>query len=280
MPAKGVRVLGSAVLAAAFVASLSSASGAAEGVAAVSGAIPVDAMPPVMRDAYLLSIREELAARGYGPEAGREGLTAAIRAYQHHVGLPEDGVATKELLDHIAFVRPRMKIAPNKPNNSAIAHPSASRPAPPALPGTERRQYEAPVPVHPPPGMDDTVTSEPLPSPPDTKPRERDLSPRIAPPSSSRDLPPGRGGFVTRVQRELKRRGFYDGPIDGQVSPSLSRAIARFQRFNGLAVTGVIDGRFLNALQSARARPGRRAPRPKALGSGKTAQGPGTTLMR
>ena len=57
-------------------------------------------------------IQEELAAHGYapGPPDGLPGprTTRAIRAYQRDAGLPVDGVATKELLDHLKFVLPKV----------------------------------------------------------------------------------------------------------------------------------------------------------------------------
>lgn len=50
------------------------------------------------------------------------------------------------------------------------------------------------------------------------------------------------------VQRELARRGYYAGAIDGVIGPLTRQAIARFQVEHQLAVTGVIDGTLLVAL--------------------------------
>ncbi len=77
----------------------------------------VDAMPEQMRIAFVRGIQEELADHGYapGPADGIMGAQTrgAIRAYQTDAGLPVDGVATKELLDHLKFVQPRvMRQAP------------------------------------------------------------------------------------------------------------------------------------------------------------------------
>lgn len=64
-------------------------------------------MPPQMALAYAEDLQRELAVRGYdpGPVDGVIGgrTEAAIRAYQRDVGLPVDGVATKELLEYMLF---------------------------------------------------------------------------------------------------------------------------------------------------------------------------------
>lgn len=72
----------------------------------------VDAMPPDIRHAYMVSIQEELLAHGYhvGPIDGVIGKKSkgAIRAYQRDAGLPVNGVPTKELLDHLKFSIPKV----------------------------------------------------------------------------------------------------------------------------------------------------------------------------
>ena len=77
--------------------------------------MPVDAMPPAMRQAFARAIQEELADHGYAPRSA-DGVMgsrthAAIRAYQGDAGLPVDGAATKELLDHLKFALPRVTAA-------------------------------------------------------------------------------------------------------------------------------------------------------------------------
>lgn len=74
--------------------------------------MPVDAMPPIMRAAFVRAIQEELTDHGYAPGMA-DGVMGsrtrtAIRAYQSDAGLPVDGVATKALLDHLNFVVPRV----------------------------------------------------------------------------------------------------------------------------------------------------------------------------
>lgn len=50
------------------------------------------------------------------------------------------------------------------------------------------------------------------------------------------------------VQRELARRGYYDGSIDGQIGPQSGRSIARYQRDQGLQETGNISDSLLQSL--------------------------------
>lgn len=50
------------------------------------------------------------------------------------------------------------------------------------------------------------------------------------------------------VQSALKRRGYYRGPIDGDIGPGSRSAIARYQRDRGLAVTGSINSSLLRSL--------------------------------
>lgn len=78
----------------------------------VQGSTSVDEMNPGMRNAYIVGIQEELVAHGYraGPPDGVIGgrTEGAIRHYQRDAGLPVDGRATKELLDHLKFALPKV----------------------------------------------------------------------------------------------------------------------------------------------------------------------------
>ncbi|HEY5753474.1 MAG TPA: peptidoglycan-binding protein [Chthoniobacterales bacterium] len=58
----------------------------------------------------------------------------------------------------------------------------------------------------------------------------------------------GRWSVEARVQRALSRRGYYYGPIDGDIGPGSRRAIARYQAQNGLRVTGTITRGVLRSL--------------------------------
>jgi peptidoglycan hydrolase-like protein with peptidoglycan-binding domain len=65
-----------------------------------------------MSRAYIVGIQEELLAHGYyvGSVDGIVGkrTKGAIRQYQRDAGLSVDGVATKELLDHLKFAIPKV----------------------------------------------------------------------------------------------------------------------------------------------------------------------------
>ncbi len=50
------------------------------------------------------------------------------------------------------------------------------------------------------------------------------------------------------VQVELKDRGYYAGPIDGDLGPGTESAISRYQAANQLAVTGTINQALLVSL--------------------------------
>jgi hypothetical protein len=50
------------------------------------------------------------------------------------------------------------------------------------------------------------------------------------------------------VQRALKRRGYYNGGVDGDIGPASRSAIRAYQADRGLSVTGRIDRSLLNAL--------------------------------
>jgi peptidoglycan hydrolase-like protein with peptidoglycan-binding domain len=76
----------------------------------------VDQMPPGMAEAYVRGIQEELAGHGYrpGPADGKPGprTRSAVRAYQRDAGLPVTGAPSKELLDHLKFVTPKVHARP------------------------------------------------------------------------------------------------------------------------------------------------------------------------
>jgi peptidoglycan hydrolase-like protein with peptidoglycan-binding domain len=53
---------------------------------------------------------------------------------------------------------------------------------------------------------------------------------------------------IERVQRQLKARGLYNGPINGQMDLQTRQAIARFQKRHGLLQSGTADLQTLAAL--------------------------------
>ena len=46
--------------------------------------------------------------------------------------------------------------------------------------------------------------------------------------------------YVGALQRDLRRLGYYGGPIDGMFSPAVSDAIARLQKNYSMRVTGTL----------------------------------------
>ncbi len=62
-------------------------------------------------------------------------------------------------------------------------------------------------------------------------------------------VPPDDGAaLVAQVQRKLKRLGYYQGVVDGEMGRGTRGAIRAFQNENGLADTGAIDRPLLRAL--------------------------------
>lgn len=54
--------------------------------------------------------------------------------------------------------------------------------------------------------------------------------------------------IVVGVQTQLRRDGYYSGPIDGVLGPMTRQAIAAFQADNGLAITSTVDEPTLSTL--------------------------------
>lgn len=50
------------------------------------------------------------------------------------------------------------------------------------------------------------------------------------------------------VQIALSRRGYYHGPVDGDIGPGTRRAIRAYQYDRGLYVSGTIDGQLIRSL--------------------------------
>ena len=50
------------------------------------------------------------------------------------------------------------------------------------------------------------------------------------------------------VQRALKRTGYYQGAVDGDIGPASRSAIRSYQAENGLAITGRIDNALIRSL--------------------------------
>jgi peptidoglycan hydrolase-like protein with peptidoglycan-binding domain len=51
-----------------------------------------------------------------------------------------------------------------------------------------------------------------------------------------------------QVQRKLKKLGYYNGTVDGEIGPRSRAAIRAYQEENGLEITGQIDRALLGSL--------------------------------
>lgn len=71
---------------------------------------------------------------------------------------------------------------------------------------------------------------------------------RIVEDTTPENLPTGAHSLPAAVQRQLAKRGYYKGSIDGEFGDGSRSALRRFQRANGLKETGRIDEPSLQAL--------------------------------
>lgn len=221
-------------------------------------ATPVDIMPPAIRDAYIRGIRKELADHGYdaGPveEAALGGrLAAAIALYQQDAGLAVDGIASKELLDHLKFSIPKVHAALEVEPEEQEAIPQPESSYDPTKPRKAAGQEWKSGRVFWP----DQVSSEALPdlSEATASPQEAALGTDDLP-ATPESVAPGPApeaqlGVVSLVQKALKERGYFTDPIDGVFGATTSDAVRRFQEDSGLLASGVIDSALLGALMSS-----------------------------
>jgi len=72
-----------------------------------------------------------------------------------------------------------------------------------------------------------------------------------------------RADIITDIQRELSRRGLYDGPVDGMVGPKTDAAIRDFETAAKLKVTGEASEEVLRAILRAPLKVEAAAPRPR-----------------
>lgn len=80
--------------------------------------------------------------------------------------------------------------------------------------------------------------------------RDRDAVPRQYWRSEWRETPVSENYSRTEasVQRALAQRGYYRGPIDGDMGPGSRAAVARYQADNGMKPTGAINDGLLRSL--------------------------------
>ena len=57
------------------------------------------------------------------------------------------------------------------------------------------------------------------------------------------------GSIVGQVQRKLKKLGYYESKVDGEIGPGTRAAIRAYQEENKLEVTGQIDKALLGSLE-------------------------------
>jgi peptidoglycan hydrolase-like protein with peptidoglycan-binding domain len=131
---------------------------------------------------------------------------------------------------------------------AAIAEPPASIPAGATLAGSS--------------------TTLPRPRPADPVPKAelpKAVPVAAVPPPTA---PAGRANtaVVTDIQRELARRGFYDGVVDGKYGPRTDAAIRDFEQAAGLRPSAEPNETLLRAIRSSavRSRPAARTPAPPA----------------
>ena len=103
--------------------------------AAVAEPVQLAQVPAPRRQAVITAVQEELAKRGYDPGRPDGHLGArtrtTIRAYQRDAGLAVDGLASKELLDHLKFAQQQPRVpsgrSPVADARSATPPPRAGR---------------------------------------------------------------------------------------------------------------------------------------------------------
>lgn len=190
----------------------------AQSLAAVwqSGSPALVAVPAAERPltrAQVTDLQWQLAVHGYDP-GWADGIAgartrAAIAQYQHDAALPADGEPTLALLDHLQFTDPPVR-NPRAVADAGIVHPAAAT----AYAGSAYG-VEEPAPR--------TVTVEPA--------------------SGTMRV------YALTVQQELANRGYRPGPVDGIVGRRTREAIRRYERDNGLPVTGRVTLELVNHIR-------------------------------
>ena len=79
---------------------------------------------------------------------------------------------------------------------------------------------------------------------------------KTASPPSEQASPQPSADINRRVQEKLRERGFYAGPINGDIGPNTQAALAQFQLSIPLPASGQLDDQTLAALGIDRAKTG------------------------
>jgi peptidoglycan hydrolase-like protein with peptidoglycan-binding domain len=115
-----------------------------------------------------------------------------------------------------------------------------------------------PAPLFKPPELEPN-RAQPAAKPAAAAPPQRlDLLPAAATPKLlAPHAPRTPGEIITDVQRELARRGYYDGPVDGLYGPRTDGAIRDFERAAGLKPSAQPTEALLQAITRSPVRPGK-----------------------
>ena len=121
----------------------------------------------------------------------------------------------------------------------------------------------------------DPSQAQPQPLPPETA-----ATPPLAAPTQGAAQPPSE--LIADIQRELSRRGLYDGPADGLRGPRTTAAILFFEETIGMEPTGEPTSRVLSAMKIDSATTVAAIPkdRPAAANSGGVAIDPVAAAIR
>jgi peptidoglycan hydrolase-like protein with peptidoglycan-binding domain len=232
-------------------------------------------------DEQTQEVQQALKDQGfyYGTVDGQPGAEtdAAIRRYQIRQGLDVTGKLDAETLSSLNLgggatsTGNTLQAVPPPPSDTADSQAApADTPAAKVVQSDHdflRNQPDAATPT-PAPEEEDAPRAVPVnPEAPDQS--EPAPAPEVAhpapPPYEGQTVPPQYADFfqrtpyesappevqrstVQQAQARLARQGFYQGVVDGELSGSLSRAIAAYQRDDDLRVTGRLDMETLDDL--------------------------------
>ncbi|MFM9843759.1 MAG: peptidoglycan-binding protein [Dongiaceae bacterium] len=178
-----------------------------------------------------MDLQWNLAVHGYdpGPADGVSGprTRAAIEQYQIDAQLPVDGRASAALLDHLQYTDPPVR------NARVAGAPPQYRAGNSGAP-----EYEELPPIQDDYGDTAGVGNSPGGS------AYPGATPAITPETVNIH-----GVYVEIIERELQKRGYPIGPVDGFLDRETQRAITRYQRDNGLEPSGEVSLELVNHLR-------------------------------
>jgi len=209
------------------------------------------------------AIQQRLKDQGfyYGEVDGQGGeeTSAAIRRYQIRYGLRVTGQLNDETLHSLGMSRDSLaRPAPGYQDNGGRSNRQSEGQYPQQPPYQQapyqqppKEDYGQPVPQRP--GPEDYDEAQPAPY---SAPEVATSFPRLFA-GTIYERAPSRiqENVLFAVQGELMKRGFFRAVIDGHPGPATADAILRFQREEGLPMSGRLDNETLNEL---RAFPGQR----------------------